>query len=81
MTGLTYKNDDNREWLADLLPKSAHKHIDEILDYFEPERITQVEVLGGRVRVERVEAYGLEIDVDANGRATRVAFPDGAVAG
>lgn len=32
------------------------------------------------VEVERVEAYGLEIGLDANGDACRIAFPYGACA-
>lgn len=31
-----------------------------------------VEVVGGRVAVQTVEAYGLEIGLDALGRATRI---------
>lgn len=33
---------------------------------------TAVELVGGRVAVETVEAYGLEIGLDALGRATRI---------
>lgn len=79
VSGLTYDTDDNRAWLAELLPKSAHKHIPAILDHFDPPEIAEVEIVGGRVRVEEVEAYGLVIDVDANGNATAVRFPYGAV--
>lgn len=70
--------DDNREWLAELLPKSAHRHIKAILEYFAPGTVTEVEAVGARVQVERVEAYGLRIGLDALGRAVRVEFPDGA---
>jgi hypothetical protein len=70
--------DDNREWLAELLPKSAHKHVPAILEYFAPQPVGNVEVVGARVAVERIEAYGLLIQLDALGRAVRVAFPDGA---
>lgn len=40
--------------------------------------IFEVEVIGARMPVETIEAYGLEIHLDANGRAARVVFPDGA---
>ncbi|WP_047891735.1 hypothetical protein [Micromonospora sp. RV43] len=40
--------------------------------------VFEVEVIGTRMPVETVEAYGLMIEVDANGRAARVVFPDGA---
>lgn len=36
---------------------------------------TAVEVVGGRVVVETVEAYGLEIGLDAMGNATRIETP------
>lgn len=36
---------------------------------------TAVELVGGRVAVETVEAYGLEISLDALGRATRIETP------
>jgi hypothetical protein len=70
--------DDNREWLLDLLPKSAHKHIDAILEYFALQPASVVEVIGARVGVEEVDAYGLHITLDANGNAERVVFPYGA---
>lgn len=74
--------DDDREWLAELLPKSAHKHINAILKYFEvgkvTEVVTEVEIVGARVRVGRREAYGLNIGLDTLGRAVTVEFPDGA---
>lgn len=70
--------DDNREWLADLLPKAAHKHIPAILEYFAVEPVGEVEIIGARVQVEEVEAYGLRIGLDTLGRAVTVEFPDGA---
>lgn len=70
--------DENREWLLELLPKSAHKKIDQILDYFAPEVVAEVEIVGARVQVERVEAYGLRIGLDANGNAVTIEFPYGA---
>jgi hypothetical protein len=47
-----------------------------IPDEYEIERVS----VGGHVRgaVERVEAYGLEIEIDGHGRATDVIFPEGA---
>lgn len=68
-----------REVLAETLPKSAHKHIDKILDRLGvPEATRMVEIVGARVEVEEVDAYGLTIGVDANGNAARVYFPHGA---
>lgn len=67
---------DDREWLLDLLPTSAHKYIDAILKYFAPQAVAAVEVIGARAAVDRVEVAGLEIGVDANGRAATVRFPD-----
>ncbi|MFG1872104.1 hypothetical protein [Micromonospora arborensis] len=40
--------------------------------------VFEVAVIGTRMPVETVEAFGLEIGVDANGRAARVVFLDGA---
>jgi hypothetical protein len=36
---------------------------------------TAVEIVGGRAAVQTVEAYGLEIGIDALGRATRIETP------
>jgi hypothetical protein len=69
---------ESREWLAKLLPKAAHKHIGAILDNFMIEAVEAVEILGARVQVEQVEAYGLTIGLDANGNAVTVEFPYGA---
>lgn len=68
-----------REWLAKLLPKNSHKHIEAILDYFadEPD-IYAAEINGARVQIEQVSAYGLGIAIDANGNAVTVDFPHGA---
>lgn len=74
----TTETNDGREWLLDLLPKSAHKHIDAILRKFTPEVVHEVEVVGARVQIEQVEAYGLSIGLDANGNAVTVGFPYGA---
>lgn len=71
--------DDDREWLAGLLPKSAHRHIPEILQYFNvAHSIREVEVADARVELERVEFGGLEVGLDGYGNAVRVAFPYGA---
>ena len=40
--------------------------------------LTGFDVIGARIPIETVEAYGLLIEVDANGRAARVEVPDGA---
>lgn len=69
---------EDREWLADLLPKAAHKHIPAILAAFAPERVEWVEVTGARVVVEMKYAYGLALGIDANGNAATVGFPYGA---
>jgi hypothetical protein len=79
---MTLVKDDAYEqscnWLADLLPKTAHKHIDAILTEFAPEVLLAVDIEGARVPVEQVEVYGLVIDLDANGNAATVSFPYGA---
>lgn len=77
---------EDHVWLLDLLPKAAHKKIPAILDYFgeqvaaafKPFHLAEIE--GGRVAIEHVEVYGLEIGVDANGNASTVQFPYGATA-
>lgn len=38
--------------------------------------VWRLEVPSARVAVETVHAYGLELDVDANGRAAAIEFPD-----
>lgn len=75
---MSEERDEAREWLTELLPKAAHKKIDAILDYIAPESVREVEIVGARVAIERVEAYGPEIGVDANGNAATVRFPYGA---
>lgn len=66
------------EWLHSVLPKAAHKKIDQILEYFAVEPVREVEILDARVQVEQVEVHGLEIGLDALGRAVKVYFPDDA---
>ncbi|TCB97557.1 hypothetical protein E0H26_11605 [Micromonospora zingiberis] len=39
--------------------------------------VNTVEVTGARVTVETVEAYGLTIEVDANGNAVQISSPYG----
>ncbi|MGI5245433.1 hypothetical protein [Dactylosporangium sp. CA-139066] len=72
---------DIREILAEVLPKAAHKKIPELAERLAelyPDSIEVVDIEGARVAVETVEAYGLEIEVDALGRASAVYFPNGA---
>jgi len=72
---------EHSKFLAGLLPKSAHAKIPEILSYFgQAEEVHEVDVVGSRVVVETVEAYGLVIGVDANGNAATITFPHGAEA-
>lgn len=67
------------EFLIDLLPKSQHRKVDEILDYFlDSGTPARIEVTSARVPVEQVEAYGLVLDVDANGRAAVIGLPQDA---
>lgn len=68
------------KWLETLLMSSRKRSekLAEILDYFEPEKIHDVVVRNTHAAIERVEMYGLEIGVDANGYASEVHFPDGA---
>lgn len=40
--------------------------------------VREVEILGARVGIETVQAYGLEFAIDANGNAAVVRFPYGA---
>jgi len=69
-----------REFLTDTLPKAAHKKIDAIVaefDAYTSEEVTSVDVDGARLAVETVEAYGLEITLDANGNAVSITSPYG----
>jgi hypothetical protein len=74
---MTTASDEMRECLLDALPKSQHRKIDAIMSTFDrllsdatmPERVW---VEGARPAVEYVEAYGLEIGVDACGNAETV---------
>jgi hypothetical protein len=64
-------------------PRISATKLGELLDAIEElmpgeAGIFGVAVEGTRVVVETIEAYGLTIGVDANGRAAEVAFPDGA---
>ncbi|MCX5119239.1 hypothetical protein OG992_18800 [Micromonospora sp. NBC_00362] len=68
-----------RQFLTETLPKGAHKHIDEIVSWFGyADNPSELTIPGARVPVEIVEAYGLSIEVDANGNAATVTFPHGA---
>lgn len=70
--------EDDRAYLAELLPKGAQRHIAAILDYFMPTQVDAVDIRGARVAVEEVAAFGLVVEVDANGNAATVRFPHGA---
>jgi hypothetical protein len=68
-----------RKWLDELIPKASKKAKAAIVDAWpDTDCVFEVDVHGTRAAVETVEAYGLDIDVDANGRATVVRFPDSA---
>ena len=59
------------------LENLSGKRMDEIVAEFErhmPGEPRALLVDGARMAVETVEAYGLEIELDANGRAGRVAL-------
>lgn len=65
--------------LEEALPKSAHKHIRKVLDALGyADAVNAVEIVGARVAVETVSAYGLVIELDANGNAVTIGFPYGA---
>jgi uncharacterized protein with PIN domain len=64
-----------REFLIDLLPKSQQSKVDRIVEEFQSYADAEfhtVEVHGARVAVESVDAYGLSIELDANGNAVTV---------
>jgi predicted transcriptional regulator len=66
--------------LEEILPKSQHKKIERIVEALaleDVQTVDEVAVIGARVPVEHVTAYGLEIAVDANGNAVTVGFPYG----
>lgn len=66
-----------RQILLDVLPKNiSKKRIDELVGRLATDTITTVFVDGAHIPVETVEMYGLQIEVDANGRAAAVHFPD-----
>lgn len=69
---------DDRVWLTELLPKTAHKHIGSILEHFVLDTVSEVEIVDARVPVEGVDAYGLTLQIDALGNAVTVGFPYGA---
>jgi hypothetical protein len=65
--------DEDRKELESILPKSAHKKIDEILAHFANLGFPYVvEVANSRVAVESVTAYGLDLTLDAHGNAVTV---------
>lgn len=73
--------DDFRQFLAGLPGKMSKKTIDAIVEHVENEPaggvVETVELADARVPVGHVTAYGLDIAVDANGRAVTVDFPAG----
>jgi hypothetical protein len=71
--------DEARDFLESSLPKASHKRIPEILRYFlAREPVSEVEIVGARVELDRVRAYGLDIGLDGHGNAVRVHLPYGA---
>lgn len=66
-----------REALADRKLKGEAR-VEAILSALGMLEITEVYPRRAHAEIERVEVYGLEIGIDANGYATRVAFPLGA---
>lgn len=74
--------DELEKDLRGMLPKSAHKHIADIVEYITTmpvyHTVNAVEVHHARVPVETVLAYGLELRLDALGNAVTVTFPHGA---
>lgn len=83
--------DGFKEFLADtfgtgkdkqLISEASQEKIDAIVKYVEDEQDViavpgSVEVFGARMAVERVEAYGLEIGVDAIGNAVHITSSNG----
>lgn len=67
-------SEEFRKFLIDLLPKSQHGKIPAIIVEFETytDGVSAVLIDGARVGVETIEAYGLEIILDAHGNAERV---------
>jgi hypothetical protein len=80
--------DDIQEMLAEHLPKNVSQKrrdaltaaIGELLDDGDGDLLGAVDIEGARCAVERVEAFGLELELDANGNASTVHFPFGAIA-
>lgn len=68
-----------RDFLLDLLPKSQHGKVARIVEEFETYTTTCSAVLvdGAHVGIEEIEAYGLDITLDANGNAERVSCKNG----
>lgn len=64
-------------------PGMSAKTIVAIVEYvegIEREDVDAVEVHHARVPVDRVEAFGLTVEIDASGNAVRVEFPHGGTA-
>lgn len=81
MTVATEWTEEARECVRDVLADrtlKGERRVDAILAALGYLEIDEVYPNRTHAEVERVEAYGLEIGVDANGYAARVAFPLGA---
>lgn len=70
----------SREYLEEILPKVAHKKIDEILAWFgstDVEWFDTVEVDLSRAAISAIELHGLTIGLDACDNAVSVSSPWG----
>jgi hypothetical protein len=72
---------DDEKWLTELLAgrMKRDEKVAEIIRYFESDVSYVAYARNRHVPIETVEIYGLEINVDANGCASEVHFPDGYV--
>lgn len=60
--------------LAEILPKSQHKKIDEICALFLPDAVRSLEVIGAHIEVETIEYPGGSVSLDAAGNMVRADF-------
>lgn len=60
--------------------RGTRERAEVVCAYLAPEVIDRVDVNGGMIVVETIEAYGLKIGLAANGDASEVSFPRGATA-
>ena len=72
---------DEEKWLEALLAGRTKRDekIKAIIDYFKPGVSYVAYARNRHAPIETVDIYGLEINVDANGYASEVHFPDGYV--